>query len=222
MRQKDLIWVAILAAIVAFIIFPVTNAVFIKTTEQCPLLMGFIKFSILATMGELLGIRISKRQWIKPIGMGYRVIVWGFIGIVTVFVFNIFPSGVKNLIATNLLPSFANNVLSVALAAFFTSAFMNLLFGPTLMLFHKIMDALIEAGHGTWKEMRSVTLDQVVLAIDWNNYIKFIVLKTIPIFWIPAHTIVFMLPGNYRIIVAAFLSLALGVILTFATKSKHN
>jgi hypothetical protein len=43
--------------------------------------------------------------------------------------------------------------------------------------------------------------------------------KTIPIFWIPAHTITFLLPSEYRVLSAAFLSIALGTILAFAKKS---
>ena len=46
--------------------------------------------------------------------------------------------------------------------------------------------------------------------------------KTIPCFWIPAHTITFLLPENYRILSAGFLSIALGLILTLAKKRRNT
>lgn len=46
-------------------------------------------------------------------------------------------------------------------------------------------------------------------------------LKTCPYFWIPAHTIVFLLPNQYRVLVSAFLSIALGLLLAIAKKGKQ-
>jgi len=43
---------------------------------------------------------------------------------------------------------------------------------------------------------------------------------TIPFFWIPAHTITFLLPGEYRILFAAVLGIVLGVFLAVATMKK--
>ena len=39
---------------------------------------------------------------------------------------------------------------------------------------------------------------------------------TIPLFWIPAQTITFLLPEDYRVLFAAFLSIVLGVLLAIA------
>ena len=43
---------------------------------------------------------------------------------------------------------------------------------------------------------------------------SFTLLKTIPLFWIPAHTVTFMLPAEYQVIMAAALSIALGIMLS--------
>ncbi|MCX7905011.1 MAG: Mpv17/PMP22 family protein, partial [Caloramator sp.] len=51
-------------------------------------------------------------------------------------------------------------------------------------------------------------------------FISFVVLKTIPFFWIPAHTITFLLPSEYRVLMASFLSIALGAILSLAKRKK--
>jgi hypothetical protein len=62
----------------------------------------------------------------------------------------------------------------------------------------------------------------VTSRIDWNGFVSFVVVKTIPFFWIPAHTITFLLPPEFRIIAAAFLSIALGIILSFAKKKSKS
>jgi hypothetical protein len=64
-----------------------------------------------------------------------------------------------------------------------------------------------------------VTLSEVIKRIDWDGFVSFVIMKTIPIFWIPAHTITFLLPPEYRVLSAAFLSIALGAILAFAKKN---
>ena len=47
-----------------------------------------------------------------------------------------------------------------------------------------------------------------------------IVLISLAAFWIPAHTLTFSLAAEWRIVCAAFLSIALGVILSFAARTK--
>ena len=54
--------------------------------------------------------------------------------------------------------------------------------------------------------------------MDWDVQWNFVFKKTIPIFWIPAQTINFLLPGEYRVLVAAIYSIILGVILAIAAQ----
>lgn len=88
---------------------------------------------------------------------------------------------------------------------------MNLTFGPVFMAFHKCTDKYLELRHGGAKKPG---LRGVVTGIDWYGFISFTVLKTIPFFWIPAHTLTFLLPPEYQVIAAAALSIALGIILS--------
>jgi hypothetical protein len=46
----------------------------------------------------------------------------------------------------------------------------------------------------------------------------FVFKKTIPFFWIPAHTITFLLPPDVQVLFAALLGIALGTILAVAGK----
>ena len=91
---------------------------------------------------------------------------------------------------------------------------MNLSFGPIMMGTHKITDKFIDLKY----EAKKPSLKDAVKGVDWSGFINFVVFKTVPFFWIPAHTIVFLLPGEYRLVVAALLSIALGILLTLANK----
>lgn len=214
MKKKDLIWLGVLLIIIFLLVYPSTNAIYTMTNKAHPYIMGFIKVSILATMGELLAIRIATGNYKKPVGMIYKFIVWGFLGMGFVIAFDLFANGVVGSMKKGLLPSVATDTFSYKLLfAFFTSAFMNLIFGPTFMTLHRLTDTYIDLGHGKLSEIKRVKLRDVTNKIDWYGFMSFVVFKTIPIFWIPAHTITFLLPGEYRVLMAAFLSLALGIIL---------
>ena len=214
MKKYDLIWLVGIIVVFMLLIFPSTHSVFMAMTATHPFLMGFVKFAILATMGELLALRLVQGDWKKPKGLFYKALIWGFLGMTIVLVFDLYAGGVAGSIKKGLLPSIGGNLGT----AFFTSALMNLLFAPTFMAFHRITDTYIDLGEGKISLILKVKLPEVVKNIDWDGYVRFVVLKTIPFFWIPAHTVTFLLPAEYRVLAAAFLSLALGGILAFAKK----
>lgn len=213
MKKGDFIWLVALAAVVAFMITPATKVYFDAWTKAMPYVMGFVKFAILATMGELMAIRIVTGNYKRPAGLLWRVVIWGFIGLLVTLMFTVFATGVKGAQEAGLLP-LAGQKLGTA---FFISAIMNLFFAPAFMAFHKYTDTYLDlkAARGG-----KVTIKDITGAIDWDSFVSFVILKTIPFFWIPAHTVTFLLPGEYRVVVAAFLSIALGAILAFAKKGK--
>lgn len=214
MKKYDFIWLLGIVAVFMFLILPFTHSIFMTVTALHPYLMGFVKFAFLATMGELLALRLVQGDWKKPKGLLYKAFIWGFLGMAIVLVFDLYATGVAGSIKKGLLPSFGGK-LGVA---FFISALMNLFFAPTFMAFHRITDTYIDLGKGKLSLILKVKLSEVIEHIDWDGYVRFVVLKTIPIFWIPAHTVVFLLPTEYRVLAAAFLSIALGGILAFAKK----
>jgi len=212
LKKGDFIWLFSLAAFVAILVTPVTHKMFMKFTTEHAYLGGFIKFFLLATMGELLAIRIVTSDWNIPKGLLYRAFVWGLLGMVIVLIFRVFAAGTAGALANGFLPG-GNSKFAFA---FFVSFIMNLSFAPTMMAFHRITDTFIDLKYENKKG--KVTLSDVVKRIDWDGFISFIIVRTIPIFWIPAHTITFLLPPEYRVLYAAFLSIALGAILAFAKK----
>lgn len=214
LKKGDIYWLLGIAFIVWILVNPSTHVVFVSMTNSHPYIIGFLKFMVLATMGELLAIRIATGEWNRPVGLIYRSLIWGFLGMVIVLIFGVFASGIMSAQQKGLLPGKDVKILF----AFFTSASMNMTFAPTMMAFHRITDTYIDMK----SEMKDVGLDQIVERIDWKGFIGFVLLKTIPFFWIPAHTITFMLKPEYRVLAAAMLSIALGAILSFAKKKQKS
>ncbi len=222
MKKGDLLWIGTLLSIIIFLVIPTTHEVFISLTKEHPYLMGFIKVGILAIMGELLALRIVSGFWIKPVGVIWRMIIWGIFGILFALIFPMFAGGIETVIKLGLLPKFKEGtVFSSITTAFFISCGMNIIFAPVMMGVHRITDTYIELCDGKISNLKYINLDAVIEHIDWKGLIAFVYIKTIPLFWIPAHTITFLLPAEYRVLLAAFLSIALGGILAFA-KKKDN
>ena len=215
LKKGDFIWTAALIGIIAFLVYPDTNKMFIGFTTSYPYIAGFLKFAILATIGDLLAYRIVTSEWKIRKGFLFRAFIWGFLGVVIVLIFDIFRSGVPAAMENGLLP-FAGNTLATA---FFTSVIINLSFAPSMMGFHRITDTFADLRF--IEKQKNLKLKTVVKKVDWDNFVSFVVFITIPGFWIPAHTITFSLPKEYQVLMAAFLSIALGAILSFA-KAKHS
>ena len=190
---------------------------FAELTMAHPYLMGFVKFAVLATIGELCAIRILSGQWKAPVGLIYRTIVWGVLGMGSVLMFEIFSGGVTSAIAKGLLPT-GSGFGQQFLKAVFISTIMNLSFAPVFMAFHRFTDTCIDVACGEGVGFGGIKTAAILARIDWQGFINFVVLKTVPFFWIPAHTVTFLLPPEYRVLVAASLSIALGAILAYAKR----
>jgi hypothetical protein len=130
-----------------------------------------------------------------------------------VLMFGLFYEGVAGATQNGLLPG-APGFTGRLLQAFFTGTFLNLTFAPVFMAVHRISDTYIDR----YVEGQKPTISAVLAQIDWQEFFRFVVGKTIPFFWIPVQTINFILPAQYRIIVAAYLSIVLGLILAYARR----
>jgi hypothetical protein len=179
--------------------------------------MGFIKFAVLATMGELLALRLAKGVWMHPVGMIAKIAVWGLIGVLIPFMFSFYSKGVSAMLE-QVKVSQGTSLLSIVYPAFLTSIIMNLTFGIVFMAMHRMSDTYIEMRF----THKRPSLKELIQSIHWDDFINFVVFKTIPLFWIPAHTITFSLPSQYRVVVAAYLSIILGVILVYSNKKEKK
>ncbi len=214
MKKKDIIWVVVIVLLTLVVVIKSSRVVFEQLTTDYPYLMGFIKTAILASMGELLVNRIKNGSYFSEKGIVLKFFVWGFLGMIFVLIFKVFASGVVSAQQSGLLPLMEASFVSSLLTALLISTIMNIFFAPTFMLLHRVTDGYIFLSEGNLIKMRHVKLNDVIERINFKTFISFVVLKTIPLFWIPAHTITFMLPENYRVLMAAYLSIALGIILT--------
>lgn len=216
MKRGDVYWITALLIWIVILIVPDLRLEFITVTDAHPYAGGFVKFAILATMGDLLGTRILKGDYVIPKGVFYRAVVWGVIGIMVTLVFTVYMEGVSSAQALARLPFKGSNLART----FFGSAIMNLTFGPMMMVFHRFTDMYIDAKYE--KSGGKVTMRELIDRNDWQSLVEFSWLKTCPFFWIPAHTIVFLLPSQYRVLVSAFLSIALGLLLGITKKAQPS
>jgi hypothetical protein len=219
LNRGDLLWLAALCAVSSILLIPASHEVFVSVTKTHSYILGFIKFAILATMGELLTIRIMAGAWKNPTGVIYRAAIWGLIGMLIVLMFEIFSSGVAGAVAKGLLWSGDGSSTRIWVA-FWIATIMNLTFAPTFMTTHRITDTYIDFTCGEGIPLSDIKLSDVIAKIDWQGMVSFVFVKTIPFFWIPAHTITFMLPPEYRVLMAAYLSIALGAILAYGKRGK--
>ena len=211
MKKGTMLWTLLIVLFAAILIIPGSRALFILATNAHPYLMGFVKFAILATMGELRALRLSGGIWVMPEGIAWKAFIWGLIGMLVTLIFQIFSGGITAAMTLGYLPGGENKLAF----AFLVGSIMNLTFAPSFMAAHRYTDTYIEM---YYEGKRGIKAIDVISRIDWKGFYAFVVLKTIPFFWIPAHTVTFLLPPEYRVIAAAFLSIALGVILSFARK----
>ena len=227
MKKQDWILILCVVAVLTPFFIPATGFFdwFNNATANHPYIMAFFKFAILATLGECLALRIRKGVYNEPgVGIVPRMMVWGFLGMCIAMAMVIFKTGVpaflgslgwKEAAALFAAPTLTWGKLGVAFAV---SVLMNSIFAPVMMTFHKCTDIHILDNGGTVRgllrpmKMREIFATKVNWDVQWNFVIK----KTIPLFWFPAHTITFILPATFQVLFAALLGVALGLILALA------
>ncbi len=222
-KYSDLLTATIVMGIIAlFILSPAVRDGYGEINRSHGMIMGFVKFAILATFGELLAVRLVEGVYLKP-GWGLlpKALVWGLLGLLIKASMIIYSAGVKELLAYLGMTVTSSSFLVLILLSFSISVLINIIFAPVLMTLHKMLDIHIASTGGTMGGLFS-SFDgaDLLKKIDWDVMWDFVFKKTIPFFWIPAHTITFLLPPEYQIGFAALLGIVLGVILAFAGMKK--
>lgn len=224
MKKADWILIACVAAVAALFAIPQTRCAegFDWATAHHPYIMAFFKFAILATLGEMLALRIREGVYNKPgFGVVPRMMVWGFLGMCIAMAMVIFKVGVPAFLgslgwseasALFAAAEFSWGKLGVAFAV---SVLMNSIFAPVMMTFHKCTDIHILENGGTVRGLLRPMKMREIFAhkVNWDMQWDFVIKRTIPLFWFPAHTITFILPANLQVLFAALLGVALGLIL---------
>lgn len=225
-RLQDILFCFLLTIVfLLFVIFEPLNTIYKALNSDHGIIMSFLKFAVLATTGEVLGVRI-KRGFYKLSGFGLvpRALVWGLLGMTIHMAFVVFSVGTPAFLeylgihgSRSVLHAQGMSFFKV-MVAFAVSVTMNLIYAPVMMTMHKVTDAHIEHHGGSLTAMvRPMQMGNLMAAINWQVQWHFVFKKTIPLFWIPAHTITFLLPPEYRVLFAAVLGILLGVILAVAS-----
>ena len=224
MKRADLLFGLLIGTIfLPFVFIPELYVWYKDFNAAHAYIMAFLKFAILATMGEVLGLRIKMGSYTEPgFGVYPRAIIWGILGIWIAVAMKIFATGVPTVIeylgvedaATAMKSAFTWQKL---VGAFGISLVMNTTFAPIFMTIHKITDTHILNNRGKLSSLITPIPFCALLAdINWRVQWNFVFKKTIPLFWIPAHTITFLLPTDMQVLFAALLGIALGVLLAVA------
>lgn len=225
MKRNDLLLISALTLFfLPFFVFPAVYEVYNSFNSAHGMIMSFVKFALLATLGEVIGLRIKTGKYNAPgFGILPRAVVWGFLGLTIKLAFVIFSSGTISFLSymgfekagTVMQEGFS---LSKLFVAFCISVFMNSIYAPVMMTLHKITDTHILNTGGTLRGLFTpIDFRGIITNLNWNVQWNFVFKKTIPFFWYPAHTITFLLPVDYQVLFAALLGIALGTILAMAS-----
>lgn len=205
------------------ILFTVDSAFYnyYMITVTYPYMMGFLKFAVLATFGESLAQRIIVGSYLPDnFGLLPKSLVWGFFGIAITGAFFIFSMGAPFILNSlgfkwGALALGSELGVQKIVAAVTVSVTMNLIFAPLLMVSHNLSDMHIAKYSGTMTCFRhKPDIGSYLQALNWHHVWKNVLVRNILFFWIPMHTITFLLPPVFRLLFAAILGACLGLILT--------
>ena len=242
MKKSDLLFIVIVVAIfIPFVMFEPLYEGYKAFNASHGMVMSFLKFAVLSTLGELLGLRLSSGKYLKAgFGIVPRAVVWGILGMGINLAMIVFANGVPvalEYIGLNGASSFMAGPFCAAkvLVAFCISVAMNSIFAPVFMTFHKITDTHILDCGGSVRALVTpipmtrvralvtpIPMTRIITHLNWDVQWNFVFKKTIPLFWFPAHTITFLLPSEARVLFAALLGVALGVLLAVAARKKSS
>jgi hypothetical protein len=171
---------------------------YVPWVTQNPLLSAAVQFAILGTIGEIISHCMQRHRLDLPgnwVQLTAKILGWAVLGVFVKYGFVGMKGFTRALVDHQLLPQFMDGGIGWAFAV---STVMNILFGPHVMFFHRLTDNLI---------MRR-----------WDFRGMAGALRTLVWFWIPVHTITFLLPSEYQIGLAAAWSIVLGFIMGFSRR----
>lgn len=166
---------------------------YVNWVHAMPIVSAMIQFAILGTFGEIISKWLVRKSFKYPFSIVvtlWKMIVWAILAVGIKYAFKGHTGLVEYLESHAMLPPLSTFGKALAI-----SISLNTQFGIFLVLMHRVLDNVIE------KEKNWGGLHKGLYSLIW--------------FWIPAHTVTFMLSDVYRIGLAALWSVALGLILGF-------
>jgi hypothetical protein len=173
---------------------------YVDFVKEYPIYSAMVQFAILGTLGDIFSKWMQKGTVFMPYKWHIiilKILEWAFLAITIKYAFVGFQGFVDGLVLHKLVPE-----LGLFSRAFTISVTMNLQFGLLLVILHRFLDNVI-AKQKNWKN-----IDKGMFSLVW--------------FWIPAHTITFMLDKPYQIGLAAVWSVVLGFILGYYNRDNKR
>ena len=167
--------------------------IYVELVKEYPIYSAMVQFAVLGTLGDVFSKWMQIGKIYKPYNLFtilLKMLEWAIIAVTIKYAFIGFQGFVDGLMEHGLIPK-----LGLFGRAFTVSLTMNLQYGLFLVIFHRFLDNLI-AKQNNWKN-----IDKGMFSLIW--------------FWIPVHTITFMLEKPYQIGLAAIWSVVLGFILGY-------
>lgn len=184
---------------------------YVAFCTQNPFHSAWIQFAILGSFGEILSTMIRQgavRYPFSAVKTIFKGAGWAVLGLYIKVMFLGTSGAVIYLADHGILPlavKAPDTFPVVLLAAFAGSTLMNLMMGPSMMIFHRIIDNLIDritkTASSGWAGM-----DKSMVTLIW--------------LWIPLHTFTFTQAKDVRIGIAAVLSLLLGLVMGWFNRKK--
>ena len=218
MKKQDFLFVFVL--IVIFLPFFVSDAVYgwyksFNATHG--MVMSFLKFGVLATLGEMLGLRISAGVYNrKGFGVLSRAVVWGILGMGINMAMIVFSKGVPQFMeymgmadaSVIINGGFCLDKLWIALAI---SVAMNTIFAPVFMTFHKITDThILDCGGSLRSLITPIPMTRIITHLNWDAQWNFVLRKRFLFFLVPRPHHYFLVTGRGKFCLPLFWVLCLG------------
>ena len=170
---------------------------YVSIVQKYPIYSAMLQFAILGTLGTCVARWVQNKRIYFPLNWKETIwfpISWAILAVLIKHAFIGFEGFLDILVERGLIPT-AFAVEGSFWRALGWSIVMNLQFGPLLVLLHRWLDYL-PFGKTNW-----TNIDKGLISLLW--------------WWIPAHTVTFLLPPDLRVGLAAFWSVVLGFILGF-------
>ncbi|HBN09926.1 MAG TPA: hypothetical protein DD435_15215 [Cyanobacteria bacterium UBA8530] len=197
-------------------------ALYVHWLKSEPLLAAAIQFAILGTLGDRIAARLRGGNWqTDKMEVLCKLPTWAILGISVKLAFLGGSGATKSLIEHGYFPTFG---LFVFFFAFYKSFLVNAFFGPFMMIGHRLSDDYLArcrfSPASILRGLPKARLWAGLEAINWKSLKSSISLLTI--FWVPAHTLTFLLPEHFQITMAALWAIVLGLMLGYFNREEKK
>ena len=224
-KRGDLVWLVCFAAAGLPLALSGTHDLLRDLSLDYRYRVGFLAFAVMGTLGQAMAGRFAHDRYPAPMVLAASAVMWGLYGMALALLIWLVGGGVVMLQTAGLLPGgglsiSGNPYIGILTSMYFTEPFFTSIF-VNLGAVHPLLAVLclgrkaVEMGLA---ESRRPGLNRAANAVDWADFIRREV-HAIPLFRIPALTIVFMLPQDWWLITAALATAVLTALEGLALRS---